>query len=303
LDCDGILRPRLVRYASITLQTAICPRGGCHPLKPFDHPPARMAYEGQSTDCPPQRGFKQMLDSTLINEYRRFRRGGRAARPAMALGLARNAIATGTTSPIGYASFEPCKGVGAPFTMRGDVCRWIDSPADHGLRMVGFADKVAPRSVRHTGWFLDDDGISRETARGVVFQLPARDGAARYVAGIADPFNNGPAVVCFDIADDETTAAHWADHLAERYAENERDHRRASNARLRFDELGEEVAQHRRDCLALIREIKARGAAFGPAICAALRDHVESHIRDIQKARATRGELFSNFARCDGWNA
>lgn len=58
--------------------------------------------------------------------------------------------------------------------------QWIERPADIGLRFVGYADKVRP-SIKHSGWYSDND--QRSLIRGVVYQLPGRDGKARYVAG------------------------------------------------------------------------------------------------------------------------
>lgn len=168
------------------------------------------------------------INPTLLNEYRRYRQHWPAGGPRYAIKCAREAMTpreglpNGTASAVGYNSFFPASGIGAPFKVASDLCRWIEKPSDFGLRFVGYANKVAPRSVRRGGWSMDDDGCSGDVARGVVFQFPARNGRPRFVAGIADPYNDGPAVVSFDVTDCETTAAHWADQLAERYAEKER---------------------------------------------------------------------------------
>lgn len=195
---------------------------------------------------------------------------------------------------------------GADFKIGSERVFWCECPNDY-LRRVGFADDVwreqnnrMPRDI-HSGWFLEDDG-SNEKARGVVFQLPARKGETRFLYGVADPFNDGPAILSLDVVSDVTDAARWADQLAERYAEDERDRNRAWRAGQRFAELGDDIAEHRRDCLALIREIKAQGKTFGAAICEVLRDHVESHLRDIRKARDTRAELESSYGHVDAFN-
>ncbi len=244
-----------------------------------------------------------MTSPTLRNEYRRERcaRPYRAASKAIA--AARVAIAARRTTAAVYASCIPAANVGAAFRVGAYVCRWIERPADAGLREVGAADSVAPRSVRHKGWYLDDDAQD-ETARGAVFQLPARKGVPQFVAAVLDPFNDGPAIVAFDdITDDAVTAAHWADQLAERYAENEREYSRAANARAHFDDLHSDIVSNRREALALIAEAKESRGSFGPKVCATVRAAVESLLRDIRKARAKRDRLESTFAGNAGWNA
>lgn len=197
---------------------------------------------------------------------------------------------------------SPCGGInaGAAFTVGRDVCRWIENPAAAGMRVVDYADKIEGSGIRHRGWYLDED-CQDEAARGIVFQLSSKRGEGRFLAAIADPCNDGPAIVCVDsMADDATTAARWADSLAERYADDSKAYRAASNARMKFEDLGDEAATHRRSALELIRAIKAHGG-FAKPICDALRSHVTSHIRDIRKARAERARLHDSFATVDGW--
>ena len=67
--------------------------------------------------------------------------------------------------------------------------QWIECPADMGLRFVGYADKLDSH-IQHTGWHSDAYGDS--SLRGVVYQLPGRDGLARFVAG-HDNSDNGSA--------------------------------------------------------------------------------------------------------------
>lgn len=201
---------------------------------------------------------------------------------------------------------NPLNGTGFP--VGNTLCRWCEDPAAIGLRLVGFADEVPGRSVDHQGWFLDDD-FQEEVARGIVYRLPTRKGRAQFIAGMADPDNDGPAMLSLGtIEDDEREAARSADHLAECYAEAERDYRRASSARLKWGELGEEVAAARRSILDLCREIKALCRAGGsytirnaPAVRAELERRIRGLLDDIREAREKRGELASNFARDKGW--
>jgi hypothetical protein len=240
------------------------------------------------------------MHANLINEYRRIRHTWHG-RASMALAVARKAIATGATSPVGYPSFLPGNGIGAPFQCASEPCRWVEKPADYGLRFVGFADDVAARSIRHTGWFVGDE--CGEKARGVVFQLPARNGSPVFVAGIADPYNDGPAIVAFThTTDDATTAAIWADQIAESYADEERDNQRVTSARIRFDELADNVAQVRKCSLSLIREIKQSGT-LRPAVCAALRKAVVEQIEFIRAMRTERADIAHAFSSHAAWNA
>lgn len=75
--------------------------------------------------------------------------------------------------------------------------QWIEKPADMGLRFVGYCDKLYSH-IRHTGWYTD--AFQNETIRGVVYQLPGRNGKARFVVGHDNPDNGsaengGPACI------------------------------------------------------------------------------------------------------------
>lgn len=113
--------------------------------------------------------------------------------------------------------------IGPEFKAFGeDHCRWIE---DTGRwRFCGWADKIARRTIRHTGWYTDEHGDG-DKYRGIVFRLPARNGVERFVYGYTDDSENpgAAAVLCFDLCDDLLTAAIWADHVAERAAEQQRD--------------------------------------------------------------------------------
>ncbi|CCD94665.1 hypothetical protein BRAO375_3660059 [Bradyrhizobium sp. ORS 375] len=239
------------------------------------------------------------MNGKLLNEYRKQR--GNGIKPGLAISRARYALETGNTSCVGYTSFIPAATIGAPFKVGGDFCRWIETPDQYGLRFVGYAQHIAPRSIRHTGWFLDDEGMG-EKAQGVVYRMPSRKGRALLVAGIADPYNDGPAIVSFDTTDDETTAALWADQLAERYAEAQRDFQRVISARARFDDLGDEISGERKQCLALIAELKPRMRSFGPATCKALRGAVADLLESIGRARQERADIRDAFASHAAWD-
>lgn len=76
---------------------------------------------------------------------------------------------------------------------------WVENPAAMGLRFVGYCDEIY-KHIGHTGWFTDPYQDSK--IRGTVYQLPGRDGKARYVAAHDNEDNGtadcgGPAYVDF----------------------------------------------------------------------------------------------------------
>lgn len=184
--------------------------------------------------------------------------------------------------------------------------RWVEN-VSCGLRLVGFADEIAAdegrrRAIDHKGWFLTDDNWSGEVMRGVVYQLPARDGA-RYVYGYADPYNDDCALLCFDAEADKLDAARYADQFAERFAEQERDYQRAWQAGRDCERLADEVKELRQEALAIGAEMREarKAVTSAPTICATLRARVASLYREIQKARKERAELTDNFGTRDGF--
>ena len=124
------------------------------------------------------------------------------------------------------------------------ACVWIEKPESVGLRFVGLAHDVYPRRIDHTGWYLDPDGWG-ETVSGVVYQLPARNGRARYLAGYADPWNcdsdgRGPCLLSLDIFEAEPEyceSGFWYDG-----AEDAR-----HEAAIRADEIARVMAEHERE--------------------------------------------------------
>jgi len=184
-----------------------------------------------------------------------------------------------------------------------DNVRWIEN-ANYGLRSCGFADDIV--RLRHRGWFTEDDGANDEVYRGIVYQLPARDGKEQYVYGYVDPNNEGCALICFDVQHDKEDAARAADNFAERMAEDARDFNRTWQAGQRYRELGEEVKDLRSEALTIGREMRAVKAATdarlrAPTLCATLRKEIMALYRRIQKARKERAELLENFGRREGF--
>lgn len=156
---------------------------------------------------------------------------------------------------------------GAPYNPRSrdadntcylsDHVRWIENIGDAGLRSCGFADEICT-GIQHTGWYSDPYGDPDNTLRGIVCQLPARNGHPQYVVGYADPNNEGAAHIDFNIiegcrgglegapTDDELlTAARDADNMAEKYAETEKEYQTIEYAKNAADEkLNEAKEKH-----------------------------------------------------------
>jgi len=174
--------------------------------------------------------------------------------------------------------------------------RWVEN-ASCGLRLIGYADKIA--KLNHQGWFTHDDGDPYEVYRGIVYQLPARDGKERFVYGYEDPCNDDCALVCFDPEETAERAAHEADRFAEIFAEDERDYHRAWDAGQQYEQLDEEIKEIRMETLALGDEMRAakKLAAKAPTICNVLRAKILENYHRILKLRKTRDELAEMYGR------
>jgi hypothetical protein len=257
------------------------------------------------------------IDKALLDAYRYHRiNGARYLNASRALENARHDIANAKTrypSTRDSTLFQPWRGIGTPFESGSSTLRWIEKPESCGLRFVGWADQVADgRRIDHKGWHTNDSCY--ETLRGIVYQLPARNGECLYISGYAQHEGRGEsgpsngAALCFDRMtcgdmhgtdngndSDARDAAYLADSIAEHAAERERDYQECSNKGFQFSELGESIVEARRTILELCNEIKAArkiaGAASMPTICETLRDKVRRLYDEIQTARKEREEL------------
>jgi hypothetical protein len=215
----------------------------------------------------------------------------------------------------GYPNNRGWDRAGAPFLIgyhrhntnvatSGTPCQWFEN-AGAVAAFVGHCDKVATdqgryRAIDHNGWYLEDEGFDGETARGVVYKLPH----GRYLAGIVTSYDEGRGAILsreiYTADNDEDAqfeAALAADKLAEIYAENERDYRRISQARSRWEDIATEIKETRRELLKFLRECKAvRKALCGnDSIIATLKGHVNSALASIADNREERAKLFKDF--------
>lgn len=255
---------------------------------------------------------KNLRDAFKFNLQQRQRLpalyGDKRPRTTIALALARQDVAAGANR---YPVSPRMSALSARFNGYGtDSLRWCERPEDVGLRFVGYAYELA--KLDHTGWYADSHNSS--LVRGVVYQLPARNGMARYVAGYDNADNGaadagGPAAIDFGtIWESDKDSDYWesnrhqnmardaayrADKLAERMAEESREYDQAWQAGAMWRDLGEEIAEERKTTLDLLRErrlAKAAGAEF-PTICATMRQVVQDALRSIREARKTRAKL------------
>lgn len=200
------------------------------------------------------------------------------------------------------------------------------SSGDSAFRLKNYADELA--RLDHNGWFADD--FQDSTYRGSVLQVSGRGGRARfvpayeesdsggYVVDVSRVFEADPAAER-ESARRQIGAAHWrpdmesesywleaaaeqaakdcaraADGFAESAAENARDYSEAWQAGSRFESLGEDVKDWRREALAILKERRAVSGVEAPILCAVIRARVESMLDDIRANREKRAELLDN---------
>lgn len=226
----------------------------------------------------------------MLRAYRYWRILGHKAVESIVV-----ARANAAAGQVMFPSSAKCWGYGPEFEACGQKrMRWIENPADCGLRFVGYADECSG-AVTHTGWYLDHDGHTGESVRGVVYQLPAKNGRPRFVAGYADPFNDGPVCLSFDdVVEGERdsysnyakdnpeamTAASWADSIAESYADNEKDYREAFDKAQICEDCDSRLSVIRAQVLEIIRELKKFRS---PSACALTRDELSACMNAIEE--------------------
>ena len=219
-----------------------------------------------------------------------------------------------------YVPDSPCVSHQAPATgaaaRRGERLAHVSDPEAFGLRHVGNVEaeshggRNAFSNRDSCGWYTDPYGdVFRDGTGlvwGVVYQLPARNGCARFVAGYQ--FGGQDGGPCLDLGnvyesesmrgadcaptdhDDARDAARAADSMAERAAEQEREYQTAWALGRAYDDARQEALEARTAALALLKERRAAKAKAGgllPAICAAIRDSVAGHVETIREARDT----------------
>lgn len=177
-----------------------------------------------------------------------------------------------------------------------DGNRWIENIGT-AWRFVGYCDDL-DRSIRHKGWFTDRE-FQDAVMRGVVYQLPSRNGDPVYFVGYSDPDNDDCAYGHVETGIDEYTAANTADSIARRYAEAECDYQDAWRIGQEYGytfETVETARKTRHDLLAEIKALKEAGLSLPntPAICASIREKIMDARRKIMAALKKRKQIIDD---------
>lgn len=275
------------------------------------------------------------MNEALLSTFRYFRSvaPGKLRTAATALEDARLYLSKGKGAKHARSPFaKPFPSVGwNSDNARGERLGFIEDFERCGLRHVG--DVMAECGERNgywnnggrpSGWYTrhgndvmnDGDGL----AYGVVYQLPGKGGAARFVAGYETGENPGSPVIDFgkvyhaptvyqfkqngreywctdDNPRDMTEArdaARISDHMAAQMAEKAQEYDTAWQAGSYYSSKGEEIETLRKEALALLaerREAKRNAAMQYPAMCAKLREVISDIWESISTIRADRAEL------------
>lgn len=210
---------------------------------------------------------------------------------------------------------------------RGERLAYIDKPESFGLRHVGNVEaeshggRNAFSNRDSCGWYTDPQGdVFRDGTGlvwGVVYQLPARNGCARFVAGYQfGGVDGGPTLDLGNVYtsesarglncsyegaqghDDARDAARAADSMAERAAEREREYQTAWAIGRAYDDARQEALEARESIkadLATRRTIRADMARAGVPLesregsraCGMVRASVSAALATMADARET----------------
>lgn len=297
------------------------------------------------------------MDRNLIAAYHYHRANGWFWSPMgdrlpnsaqAALDFAREDVAKGVkryTSRGAYA--KPPYG---PVTPQDNGLAYVADPSVVGLRLVGeiepesYGDRDCWSRRDSCGWYTDPHGDVFKDGTGlcwgVVYQLPGRNGASRFVAGYQmGGSDEGPTLdlrrVYVEPAAEYVptttdrfglvTGGYWdwisdrremgaareaaraADEMARIAAEEEREYNEAWRAGYEWSELGEEIAETRREILQALAERRAFEADTAKsdqsyfALCTMLRRTIKAQLTSIHAARAKRAELARDYDHMPGW--
>jgi len=178
---------------------------------------------------------------------------------------------------------------------------YIDSLAAPGWREVGDAADILRRAwywraSDSCDWYADNDCYA--VIKSAVLQLPARRGTPQYIPAVYCTVWGGATAWPLDRYDTADEAARAAAGYAEREAEESREYHAKDAAEQQIEEKRAEIHDINAAALALIREIKAAGASFSPAVCLALRDRLEDMMEERRAAFARIEAL-----RADPWQS
>lgn len=228
---------------------------------------------------------------TLKDYFKRIRENGATATRAMELAR-KNMEAKRPLYDIPRRAFVEYN---KPFD---GAARYVENPSE-GLRLVGYADKVASR-IRHEGWFTDE--FQDNKFRGVVYRLPARNGKSLFIAGYEEEESDRTVLDFSTIHDCEIAAAHAGDSMAQSDAEKQRESNEAYLAGSQFYNCGIDLENGRQEVkqyIAALRESKPHSGAIGETaketIRKALHSEIKKALADMNRARIARAKLLEEY--------
>jgi hypothetical protein len=157
------------------------------------------------------------------------------------------------------------------------------------LRWVGFADEVC-KAINHTGWYLDGElPESSDTARGVVYRLPNRngpqpEGGGTFLAGYMDQLGE-MVTLALETFDDAEDAAREADSLAEAMADREKEYRAEESRKDRLASARSEASESMREARRLEREADEVESSGHLDAAKSLRSAAKSERRNYEKRK------------------
>ena len=199
-----------------------------------------------------------------------------------------------------------------------------DKPENFGLRLVGrvmaepygragYWDKSGD-----SGWYTDPYGDVFKDGTGLcyglVYQLPGRDGHARFVT--AYEFGGMDESLVFDMSrvfsEDRRAGSSWdspedsqacrdaiyhADSMAKYAAEQEREYQAARQAGSQWADEQSDIAATRAEVMGILQERRAvKGTTAYPALCRAITARVRDLLGDIAERRERARKLASGDA-------
>lgn len=239
----------------------------------------------------------------------------------LALKCARTDVALGVTRYPAYTlpHGRPWGGVSWQPDSRG--LAHVENPERHGFRLVGRVESEPGyrngyfQTRGFGGWFTRPDGdySNRDgdgLAWGVVYMLPGRKGATRFVAGYQFGGTDGGPTLDLSRVYSEAMGGDWgycaptdldasrdaaraANAMAESAAEDERAYQTAWAAGSQWADLGEQIRDAGKALNAMAKECKAARALADkfPAMRAAIAGSYADLLADIRRMRAERAKL------------
>lgn len=172
--------------------------------------------------------------------------------------------------------------------------------AAKGLRVVGTVSDIARREGwrwDHDGWYVDN--FQDATVRGVVLQLPARDGKPVYVPAFSNPYeDDGSYSADFHSTTDTLRdAMHWADQMAEVYAEEAREDDAKFQAEQQIESARTDICDARKLASQLVADLRTAGHALPASIRDTTRLRVRALRSEVKRAHARIVELTEDYGR------